>query len=111
MELAEIIQGGGLVIGGAALAKLADIASRWISARNSRTKVDPTPLPVDQVDKYVTRGEFNKHVEDNERDHESLFGRLNRNDRETSEIKGMLSTIIDDLRSIKNFMMTRGSRQ
>ena len=41
---------------------------------------------------------------------ENLFGRLNRNDRETSEIKGMLSTIIDDLRSIKNFMMTRGAK-
>ena len=111
MDIADIIQGGGLVIGGAALAKVADIAARWFAARNSRTTVEPTPLPVEKVDKYVTRGEFNKHVEDNARDHENLFGRLNRNDRETSEIKGMLSTIIDDLRSIKNFMMTRGSRQ
>ena len=110
MDIAEIIQGGGLVISGAALVKLLDFGVRWFTARNSRTTVDPTPLPVDKVDKYVTRGEFNKHVEDNARDHENLFGRLNRNDRETSEIKGMLSTIIDDLRSIKNFMMTRGSR-
>ena len=110
MDISEIIQGGGLVIGGAALAKAADIAARWFAARNSRTTVDPTPLPVEKVDKYVTRGEFNKHVEDNARDHENLFGRLNRNDRETSEIKGMLSTIIDDLRSIKNFMMTRGAK-
>jgi hypothetical protein len=108
MDIADIIQGGGLVIGGAALAKVADIAARWFAARNSRTTVEPTPLPVEKVDKYVTRGEFNKHVEDNARDHENLFGRLNRNDRETSEIKGMLSTIIDDLRSIKNFMMARG---
>ena len=110
MDIADIIQGGGLVIGGAALAKVADIAARWFTARNSRTTVEPTPLPVEKVDKYVTRGEFNKHVEDNARDHENLFGRLNRNDRETSEIKGMLSTIIDDLRSIKNFLMTRGAK-
>lgn len=110
MDISEIIQGGGLVIGGAALAKVADIAARWFAARNSRTTVEPTPLPVEKVDKYVTRGEFNKHVEDNARDHENLFGRLNRNDRETSEIKGMLSTIIDDLRSIKNFMMARGAK-
>ena len=83
----------------------------WLRSRNQRTAIEPDPLRVEKQDKFVTRGEFNKHVEDNARDHENLFGRLNRNDRETSEIKGMLSTIIDDLRSIKNFMMARGSRQ
>ena len=115
MDIESIIQGGGCVISGVALAKLLDAALRAWSARNQRAEVRPQgrpdTFPVDVADKYVTRNEFEKHVKDNAGDHESLFARLNRNDRETSEIKGMLSTIIDDLRSIKNFMMTRGSRQ
>ena len=102
MDIADIIQGGGLVIGGAALAKVADIAARWFAARNSRTTVEPTPLPVEKVDKYVTRGEFNKHVEDNARDHENLFGRLNRNDKLTSRLEGILEGIRDDLKAIKD---------
>ncbi|MBQ6246706.1 MAG: hypothetical protein IJK04_07555 [Kiritimatiellae bacterium] len=114
MDIESIIQGGGCVISGVALAKLLDAALRAWSARNQRAEVRPQgrpdTFPVDVADKYVTRNEFEKHVKDNAGDHESLFGRLNRNDRETSEIKGMLSTIIDDLRSIKNFMMTRGAK-
>ena len=105
MDISEIIQGGGLVIGGAALAKLLDFGGRWFAARNSRTEVSPDPLRVEKLDKYVTRDEFARHVGENERAHENLFARLNRNDRETSEIKGMLSSIMDDLRTIKNLMM------
>lgn len=107
MELSDIMQGGGLVLSGAAVKWIADAAiSAWRS-RNQRTeaRIEPTPLPVDRQDKYVTRGEFNRHVEDNVRDHENLFARLNRNDRETGEIKGMLSSIMDDLRTIKGFML------
>ena len=114
MDAESIIQGGGLILSGAAFAKLLDAALRAWSARNQRAEVRPQgrpdTFPVDVADKYVTRNEFEKHVKDNAGDHESLFARLNRNDRETSEIKGMLSTIIDDLRSIKNFMMTRGAK-
>ena len=105
MELADIIQGGGCVISGVALAKLIDAAVKAWSARNQRTEVSPDPLRVEKLDKYVTRDEFARHVGENERAHENLFARLNRNDRETSEIKGMLSSIMDDLRTIKNFMM------
>ena len=67
------------------------------------THVEPTPLPVttEKTPKYVTVQEFNKHVEDNARDHENLFGRLNRNDRETSELKGILTSMRDDLSAIK----------
>ena len=104
------VDGISLAASGAAVGSLCTLGAAWIRARYGRTKVDPDPLRVDKLDKYVTRGEFNKHVEDNARDHENLFGRMNRNDRETSEIKGMLSTIIDDIRSIKNFMMSRGRK-
>ncbi len=94
-----------LVLGGGAIGALCTLAAAWIKARYGRTKVEPDPLRFKKVNEYVTRGEFNQHVADNQRDHENLFARLNRNDRETSEIKGMLSSIMDDLRTIKHFMM------
>jgi len=46
-------------------------------------------------------------VQDNARDHENLFGRMNRNDRETSELKGILSGIREDLSAIKDKMFRR----
>lgn len=79
----------------------------WLRSRNQKTEIAPTPLPVEKLDKYVTRGEFNKHVEDNARDHESLFGRMNRNDRETSELKGLLAGIREDLSAIKDKLFSR----
>ena len=79
----------------------------WLRSRNQKTEISPTPLPVEKADKYVTRGEFNKHVEDNARDHESLFGRMNRNDRETSELKGLLAGIREDLSAIKDKLFSR----
>lgn len=109
MDVESIIQNGGLILSGAAFAKLLDAALKAWSARNQRAEVRPQEhrenFPVDVADKYVTRNEFEKHVRDNAGDHENIFARLNRNDRETSEIKGMLSSIMDDLRTIKNFMM------
>ena len=74
----------------------------WLRSRSQKTEIAPTPLPVEKLDKYVTRGEFNKHVEDNARDHENIFGRINRNDRETSEVKGLLAGIREDVTLIKN---------
>ena len=79
----------------------------WLRSRNQRTAIEPDPLRVEKQDKFVTRGEFNKHVEDNARDHENLFGRMNRNDRETSELKGILSGIREDLSAIKDKMFRR----
>lgn len=102
MEVGEVVANGGLVVGGGLIVKLGDWLSSWYRAKNQHTTISPDPLRVDKLDKYVTRGEFNKHVEDNARDHENMFGRLNRNDRETSELKGLLTGIRDDLSAIKN---------
>ena len=113
MDADAIIQGGGLILSGAAVAKAGDWLMAWLRLRHQKTTIEPMPLPVDKLDKFVTRGEFNKHVElneaahkaivdDNARDHESLFGRMSRNDRETSELKGILSGIREDLSAIKN---------
>lgn len=57
MEVGEVIQGGGLVIGGGLLVKLLDWAKTAWAARNQRTEIAPTPLPVEETDKFITRGE------------------------------------------------------
>jgi hypothetical protein len=123
MELADIIQGGGLVLSGAALTKIVGIAIKAWTARNQKTEVANDPLNVNKLDKYVTRGEFNKAMERNEADHkrmtdeaaadhermerennsahENIFARLSRNDRDMGEIKGLLTGVANDLQLIK----------
>ena len=123
MELSDIIQGGGLVLSGAAVAKIASIAVKAWAARNGKTEVANDPLNVNKLDKYVTRGEFNKAMERNEADHkritdeaaadhermerensaahENIFNRLSRNDRDMGEIKGLLTGVANDLQLIK----------
>lgn len=106
MELADIIQGGGLVLSGAAFAKLADAAMKAWAARNQRAEVRPQErrenFGVDVADKYVTRHEFEKHVKENAGDHENLFARLNANDKLTSRLEGILEGIREDLKAIKD---------
>ena len=106
MDIESIIQGGGCVISGVALAKLIDAAMKAWSARNQRTEVRPQgrpdTFPVDVADKYVTRNEFEKHVKDNAGDHENIFARLNANDKLTSRLEGLLEGIRDDLKAIKD---------
>ena len=123
MEMADIIQGGGLVLSGAALTKIVSIAVKAWAARNGKTEVANDPLNVNKLDKYVTRGEFNKAMERNDADHkrmadeaaadhermerenssahENIFNRLTRNDRDMGEIKGLLTGVANDLQLIK----------
>lgn len=63
-ELGSIIQGGGLVIGGVALGKVLDFAFRIWETRHQKTRVEPTPLPVEtrRAEEYVTQEEFQRHV-------------------------------------------------
>ena len=104
MEIADIVQGGGLVIGGVALGKLIDAGLKVWSARNQRAEVRPQEhrenFPVDVADKYVTRHEFEQHVRDNAGDHENLFARMAANDKLTSRLEGILEGIRDDLKAI-----------
>ncbi|MBO5643057.1 MAG: hypothetical protein J6S51_03525 [Kiritimatiellae bacterium] len=123
MEISDIIQGGGLILSGAAVTKIASIAMKAWAARNGKTEVANDPLNVNKLDKYVTRGEFNKAMERNEADHkrmtdeaaadhermerennsahENIFNRLTRNDRDMGEIKGLLTGVANDLQLIK----------
>lgn len=101
----EVTDGLTLTLGGTTLALVAKEIFAWLRSRNQKTEISPQPLGVEgeigKKPKYVTVQEFNRHVEDNARDHENLFGRMNRNDRETSEIKGILTGMRDDLSAIK----------
>ena len=72
MEVTEIIQNGGLVLSGAALVKLGSFAMKAWTARNQRTEIANDPLKVDKLDKYVTRGEFNKAIERNDAEHKRI---------------------------------------
>jgi hypothetical protein len=123
MEMTDIIQGGGILISGAGLKMLYDFAKSYFAARNQKTEVANDPLNVNKLDKYVTRGEFNKAMERNEADHkritdedaadhermerennsahENIFNRLTRNDRDMGEIKGLLTGVANDLQLIK----------
>lgn len=111
--------GVSILMGGGAFGALCGVLGAWIKARWNRTKVEPTPLPVEtrRAEEYAKRedvvklrGEFEHHVAENTREHESLYSRMNRNDRETSEIKGMLGTMMDDLRLIKDKLLKTRAR-
>ena len=102
MDVGEVIQNGGLVVGGGLIVKIGDWLSAWFRSRNQKTEIAPDPLHVERSPKYVTVQEFNKHVEDNARDHENMFARLNANDKLTSRLEGILEGIREDLKAIKN---------
>ncbi|MBQ4384701.1 MAG: hypothetical protein II823_02110 [Kiritimatiellae bacterium] len=105
--------GSTIVLGGTTLALLIKEGFAWLRSRSQKTEVKNNPLKVQLEKEFVSRSEFDQHVADSKRDldahiadnakdHENLFGRLNRNDRETSEIKGLLTGMRDDLSAIKN---------
>ena len=103
----EMQDGLSLTLGGTTLALVAKEIFAWLRARRQKTEITPTPLPVYKLDKYVTRGEFNKHVDDNARDHENIFSRLNANDKLTSRLAGILEGIREDLSAIKDKLFRR----
>ena len=104
MEASDIVQNGGLVVSGALVTKIGDWLMSWIRARGQKTEISPSPLEIEKKEKFVTRGEFNNFVSDNARDHENMFFRLNANDKQTSEIAGLLHGIREDLLLIKEKM-------
>ena len=105
MDVDALLQGGGLILSGVALRTIVDAVSKMWSARHQRTEIATQPLEVRGAPEYVTREEFDKHASDNARDHENLFARLNRNDRETSVMNGTLNAIREDVTLIKNKLL------
>lgn len=97
-----------ITLGATTVGLLVKEALSFARARMQKTRIEPQPLEVKGVPQFVTKEEFEKHAAANARDHENLFSRLNRNDRETSEIKGMLVGIRDDIAAIKGKLFKTG---
>jgi len=97
-----------ITLGATTVGLLVKEALSFAKARMQKTRIEPQPLEVKGAPEYVSKAEFEKHVEANAHDHENLFSRLNRNDRETSEIKGLLTGMRDDITAIKNKLFKTG---
>ena len=98
----EVSDGLTLTLGGTTIGLLIKEFFAWRRSRNQKTEIAPDPLHVERTPKYVTVQEFNKHVEDNARDHENMFARLNANNKLTSKLEGILEGIREDLKAIKD---------
>ena len=98
----EVTDGLTLTLGGTTIGLLIKEFFAWRRARSQKTEIAPDPLHVERSPKYVTVQEFNRHVEDNARDHENMFARMNANDKLTSKLEGILEGIREDLKAIKN---------
>ena len=98
----EVSDGLSLTLGGTTIGLLIKEFFAWRRSRSQKTEIAPDPLHIERSPKYVTVQEFNKHVEDNMRDHENIFARLNANDKLTSRLEGLLEGIREDLKAIKN---------
>ena len=76
MDVDTILQGGGLILAGGAVGKIADVALKAWSARNQKTEIAPDPLNVKNEKKpvFVTVGEFNTRLGKVEQDIKDLRG-------------------------------------
>lgn len=79
--------GVSLVVGGGAVGALAGIVGAWIKARYGKTKVDPTPLPVEKSQTQAL-------LEANESDHKNLFLRMGNLEQRVSNIEGQMPHIL-----------------
>ena len=109
----DAADGTSIVLGSTTVGLLIKEFFAWRRSRSQKTEIAQDPLNVRKEDKFVTIGEFRRHVEENaaehkamvddrERNYEALYGRQLANDKLTSEIKGKLDGIKDDLSLIKN---------
>ena len=87
MDVETILAGGGLVVGGGALTKLAEMAFRAWSARYQRARVEggvdariPQPCTVEQ-------SALQALCRDNTRDHENLFCRVAKAEKDIARIE------------------------
>lgn len=107
MDVDSVISGGGLVVSGAALLKLGEIAAKAWQSRNQKADVNITPQPVkvEAADKFVTRQEFDRHVAQDESAHGDCFRRIEKVEQKASATDGKLDQIVADVTTIKNILI------
>ena len=107
MDVDTIIQGGGLILSGAAVGKIADVAIKAWTARHHKGEVAVTsqPLGVKLEREFVPRSEFAAHVEQNESAHTEIFRRLKETEQKTERQDGKLDVIGSDVKTIKDILI------
>ena len=100
MELADILTNGGLVISGAALARIADLAMKAWSSRNQRTEISPSPFGVEVLDRKQTLESCRANMAQNTVEHADLFKRVASVEQRTAMLDERTLGIVTQLKSI-----------
>ena len=104
MELDAVLQGGGMVLSGVAVAKIADAVSKMWAARHQRTEIAPQPLEVKLKETFASK-------DDNDVDHKEIFNRISALAMGHSRLRGAADMIKPQLDRIEGKLdMIRFSR-
>ena len=94
----------GVAIGSSAVTAICGVIGLWIKARFSRTKIEPSPLPIDKQEKYITRGEcknyrcaLEKRIDEFGPALERIFKKLNENDQKSEARSTQLHRRLDPI--------------
>lgn len=111
MDLMDVLSNGGLVIGGAGLAKIADMAMKAWSTRNQRTEISPNPFGVTIADRNQTLESCRANMAQNTVEHADLFKRVAVIEQRTAMLDertlGMLSQLKAIGEDIKQLLKRR----
>ena len=121
MDAEAIVQGGGLVVSGALVAKVGDWFMAWLRSRNQKTEIAPDPLNVKNEKKpvYVTVGECNRRMcehdqrlakldDEIKRSNAAVIAKLdeldNRNEERAQQTHRRIDPLIQELGSVRGKM-------
>ena len=123
MDAESIIQGGGLIVSGAFVAKVGDWLMAWLRSRNQRTEISPTPLPVEgeiaKKQSFVTVGECNRRMCEHDqrlakldteikRSNEAVISKLDeldtRNEERAQQTHRRIDPLIEELGRVRGKM-------
>jgi hypothetical protein len=107
MDITSLLEGGGLVIGGAAVMKIIDVVANAYSARNQRTTIYPQPIEVRESPALQSVEECRIINRQNREEHENMFARISALEKSSAENSGKLGIILDIVNRIEARMNKR----
>ena len=107
----DAADGTSIVLGSTTVGLLIKEFFAWRRSRNQKTEITPDPLNIRKEEKYVTRGEFNRHVEMNEAAHTEVFRRLAETEQTTARQDGKLDEIGSDVKTIKDILIGKALKK